>query len=109
MDSQHNLAIFLAGTDSENEIKILHRKGQISIWTKLSSLGQEPTFNTTLQDIRHTFLQYTMINMISVYLFIGQTLSVYRQTSGTDPGLSIACQLNLMAYQKLLFICNRWA
>ena len=34
-----------------------------------------------------------MFNMISVYLFIGQT-------SGTDPGLSFACQLNLMAYQN---------
>ena len=39
-----NLAVCMAGTDSENKIvKILHRKGQKNIWIKLS-LGQDPTF-----------------------------------------------------------------
>ena len=46
MNSQRNLVVFLAGTDSENKIIIiLQRKGQTNIWTKLSSLGQEPTIN----------------------------------------------------------------
>ena len=45
VNSQQNLAVFLAGTDSENKIiSILQRKGQKKNWTKLSSLGQEPTF-----------------------------------------------------------------
>ena len=40
-----NLAVFLAGTDSENKIiYILHTKRQNNIWKNLSSLGQEPTF-----------------------------------------------------------------
>ena len=44
-NSQQNLAVFSAVTDSENIIiQILHVKGQIKIWTEMSSLGQEPTF-----------------------------------------------------------------
>ena len=47
MNSQQNLAVFLPATDSEHKIiQILHRKGQNKILTELSSLGQEPTFNT---------------------------------------------------------------
>ena len=50
MNSQRNLAVFLAGTDLENEIlKLLHRKGQKNVWTKLSSLGEEPTFKNIQQ------------------------------------------------------------
>ena len=45
VNSQQNLAVFLGGTDSENEfILILHSNGHKKIWTKLSSLGKEPTF-----------------------------------------------------------------
>ena len=45
-NSQQNLAVFSAATDSENIIiQILHGKGQIKIWTEMSLLGQEPTFN----------------------------------------------------------------
>ena len=40
------LQLFLAGTDSENKIiLILHKKKDKKVWTKISSLGQEPTFN----------------------------------------------------------------
>ena len=46
-NSQQNLAVFLAATDSKNIIiQILLGKGQIKIWTELSSLGQEPTFKS---------------------------------------------------------------
>ena len=45
-NSQQNLAVFLAATNLENIIiYILHGTGQIKIWTELSLLGQEPTFN----------------------------------------------------------------
>ena len=45
VNSKQNLAVFSPATDSEHKIiQILHRKGQNKIWTKLSSLGQEPTF-----------------------------------------------------------------
>ena len=44
-NSKQNLAVFLVATDSEHKtIQILQRKGQTKIWTKLSLLGQEPTF-----------------------------------------------------------------
>ena len=44
-NSQQNLGGFSAAADSENKIiQILHRKGQIKIWTELSSLRQEPIF-----------------------------------------------------------------
>ena len=44
-NSQQNLVVFLGGTDSENKfILILHSNGHKKIWTKLSSLGKEPTF-----------------------------------------------------------------
>ena len=47
MNSKQNLVVFLPATDSEHKIiQILHRKGQNKIWTELSSLGQEPTFNS---------------------------------------------------------------
>ena len=50
--SQQNLATFLAATDSEIIIiKILHGKGQIKKWIELSSLGQEPTFNRSEQNV----------------------------------------------------------
>ena len=51
-NSQQNIVIFLAATDSEKKIiQILHRKGQKNYWTKLSSLGQEPTFNVSVKFI----------------------------------------------------------
>ena len=44
-NSQQNLAVFLGGTDSENEfILILYSNGHKNFLTKLSSLGKEPTF-----------------------------------------------------------------
>ena len=44
-NSQQNLVVILAGTDLENKIiYILHKKDKKNIRTKLSSLGQEPTF-----------------------------------------------------------------
>ena len=52
MNSQRNLAVFLAGTDSENKIiRSYKEKDQKNIWTKLSLLGQEPTFNNPSGDI----------------------------------------------------------
>ena len=44
-NSQQNLAVFLAGTDSEKNYLNTTQKRSKNIWTKLSSLGQEPTFN----------------------------------------------------------------
>ena len=47
--SQQKLAVFSAATDSEIIIiQILHGKGQLKIWTELSSLGQEPTFKSLM-------------------------------------------------------------
>ena len=63
MNSEQNLAVFLAGTDSEHKIiQILHRKGQNKIWTELSSLGQEPTFKAPIT---------TAADDIHKYFFIG--------------------------------------
>ena len=46
VNSQQNLAVFLAAINLENIIiYILHGKGQIKTWTELSLLGQVPTFN----------------------------------------------------------------
>ena len=48
MNSKQNLAFFSVATVLEHQtIQILQRKGQNKIWTELSSLGQEPTFNVT--------------------------------------------------------------
>ena len=46
-NSQQNLAVFTVATYSKHKnIQILHRKkDKNKIWTDLSSLGQEPTFN----------------------------------------------------------------
>ena len=54
-NSQQNLAFFSAETDSGNIIiQILHGKGQIKIWTELSSLEQEPTFKMRNTDLLKT-------------------------------------------------------
>ena len=56
-NSQQNLVVFLAGTHSENKIiYLLYRTGQKNIWTKLSSLEQEPTF---LKKGLSQFLKYS--------------------------------------------------
>ena len=55
-NSEQNLADFLAATDSEIIIiQILHRKGQIKIWTEMSSLGQESTFKVETRKSQASF------------------------------------------------------
>ena len=47
VNSQQNIAVFSIAIDSENKIiQLLHRKGQKIKFDKMSSSGQEPTFNT---------------------------------------------------------------
>ena len=44
---QQNLAVFLAGTDSEIKLFKYYTERTKNVWTTLSSLGQEPTFKTS--------------------------------------------------------------
>ena len=100
----------LGKNDSENRIiQILHRKGQKQIWTKLSSLVQEPTFNEEMENypcitpVTHYYLEhcnsiYSAVRLGFFFLFsisqIMSQLSCYKSRGFPlwyDPKQSILC------------------
>ena len=63
-NSQKNLSVFLAGTDSENKVKLnTTQKRTQKIWIKFSSLGQEPSFKDKLGLFKN-FIKTRLISCI---------------------------------------------
>ena len=79
MNSQQNFAVFLTGTDSENKIiEILRRKEQKIIWTKLSSLEQEPTFKKELIYGHRTWYEMYEVFLQGYFVVVRLTLQKKR-------------------------------
>ena len=64
---------FLAETDSENKIIYNYTEKDKNVWTKLSSLGQEPTFKLFLAKIlSYIFDCQLMSNMLLTVLAVNR-------------------------------------